>query len=135
MKAYLLDTSIYSQPLRRHPVMASLHRWSSAGDRSCRISIVTLAEVEFGLELEKSQGRRQKYRDLLEGRLEVVPCGVEIWQRFARLKARQHAVGRAVADLDLLVASTALVFDWTLATLNHRDFSRIEGLRWEDWSK
>ena len=39
-----------------------------------------------------------------------------------------------VADLDLLIAATALVHDWTVATLNHADFSKIESLKWQDWS-
>jgi predicted nucleic acid-binding protein len=39
-----------------------------------------------------------------------------------------------VADLDLLIAATAMVNSFTVATLNRQDFSRIEGVAWEDWS-
>ncbi|MCC5846911.1 MAG: type II toxin-antitoxin system VapC family toxin [Verrucomicrobia bacterium] len=120
--------------MRRKPVMAALKHWHVAGDRNCKVSIVSLAEVEFGIELEESELRREKYRQLLQNRLEVVPTGAEVWQRFAKVKARQQKLGRVVADLDLLIASTALFFDWTVATLNHQDFSKIEGLKWEDWS-
>lgn len=130
---YLLDTSVYSQPLRRKPVLPALTRWRDAGDAACRVSIVTLAEVEFGIELEQSPARREKYRHLLQDRLEPVPCTTDIWLRFARLKARQQTLGRRVADLDLLIAATALVHDWTVATLNHTDFSKIESLKWQDW--
>ncbi|MEX2382847.1 MAG: type II toxin-antitoxin system VapC family toxin [Opitutales bacterium] len=134
MMTYLLDTSVFSQPLRRKPVMAALTHWRDVGDLTCKVSIVTLAEVEFGLELEQNQRRREQYQHLLLNRLERVPCDPDIWQRFARVKARQQKLGRIVADLDLLIASTALVFDWTVTTLNHQDFSKIEGLKWEDWS-
>ena len=133
-KTYLLDTSVFSQPLRRKPVIQALKNWQRAADANCRISIVTLAEVEFGIELEQSEIRREKFRTLLQNRLEVVPSGPEVWQQFARVKARQQQLGRIVADLDLLIASTALVNDWTVATLNHHDFSKIESLKWEDWS-
>ncbi len=114
--------------------MSALTHWRNAGDLDCKVSIVTLAEVEFGLELEQSETRRQQYQHLLLNRLKTVPCDLDIWQRFARVKARQQKLGRVVADLDLLIASTALVFDWTVATLNHQDFSKVEGLKWEDWS-
>ena len=134
MKTYLLDTSVFSQPLRRKPVMSALSHWRDAGDANCKVSIVTLAEVEFGIELEQSELRREKYRHLLQDRLVSVPCETDVWQRFARVKARQQKLGRMVADLDLLIASTALMFDWTVATLNHVDFSKIESLKWEDWS-
>ncbi|MCC5844209.1 MAG: type II toxin-antitoxin system VapC family toxin [Verrucomicrobia bacterium] len=130
---YLLDTSVYSQPLRRKPVISALKHWAKAGDSNCKISVVTLAEIEFGLELERSTARQTQYESLLQNRLEIVPCGMQIWQRFARVKARQQKIGRVVADLDLLIASTAMVFDWTVATLNHHDFSKIENLKWEDW--
>ncbi len=40
-----------------------------------------------------------------------------------------------IADLDLLIAATALVHRLTVATLSVRDFSAVEGLAWEDWSK
>lgn len=134
MTCYLLDTSVFSQPLRRKPVMAALSRWRDAGDTACKVSVVTLAEVEFGIELEENENRREKYRHLLLDRIEGVPCGPEVWHRFARVKARQQKLGRMVADLDLLIAATALVHDWTVATLNHTDFSKIESLKWEDWS-
>jgi tRNA(fMet)-specific endonuclease VapC len=54
---------------------------------------------------------------------------------FARRKARQKKSGREIADLDLLIAATALVHRLTVATLNARDFRSVEGLSWEDWSR
>jgi tRNA(fMet)-specific endonuclease VapC len=42
---------------------------------------------------------------------------------------RQH-----IGTLDLRIAATALVHDLTLVTRNQKDFSRVPGLRFEDWS-
>jgi predicted nucleic acid-binding protein len=36
---------------------------------------------------------------------------------------------------NLLIAATAACHQLTLATLNHQDFSKIEGISWEDWSQ
>lgn len=36
--------------------------------------------------------------------------------------------------LELLIAATAAHHQWTVVTLNSRDFSRIEGIAWEEWS-
>jgi predicted nucleic acid-binding protein len=132
---YLLDTSVYSQPLRKRAVEAALVRWSDAGDAACAVSAVTVGEVEFGLRLEKRPQRRRKYEALLDGRLTVLPTSMDVWLEFARRKARQQVLGAPVADLDLLIAATALVNGLTVATLNVTDFARIEGLSWEDWSK
>ena len=130
---YLLDTSVFSQPLRRKPVEASLLRWKAVGDAECGVAIVSVAEVEFGLGLEDSSRRLEKYRAILEGRLTVLPADDSVWRAFARMKARQQRAGRNVADLDLLIAATAAVRELTVATLNTSDFSRIEGIAWEDW--
>jgi predicted nucleic acid-binding protein len=132
---YLLDTSVFSQPLRNKPVLRSLERWQAAGDARCRVSAVSVAEVEFGLHLEASSGRWQKYDALLRGRLEVLPTGSEVWEEFARRKARQHKLGRVVADLDLLIAATATHHGLIVATLNAKDFQKIDGLAWESWAE
>jgi len=132
---YLLDTSVYSQPLRRRPVMAALGRWRDAGDGHCRVSVVSIAEVEFGLHLEGRAERHERYRTLLTGRLGVVATDPAVWEEFARRKARQQILGMPVADLDLLIATCAACHRLTVATLNARDFARIEGCAWEDWSE
>ena len=135
MRRYLLDTSVFSQPLRKRPVEAALLRWSEAGDAACAVSAVSVGEVEFGLALENRVERRRKYEALLEGRLEILQTTMDVWKEFARRKARQQILGAVIADLDLLIAATALVHRLVVATLNTADFARIEGLSWEDWSR
>ena len=46
---YLLDTSVYSQPLKNRPVAAALRHWMRAGDKNFFTCEVCLAEVEYGL--------------------------------------------------------------------------------------
>ncbi len=131
---YLLDTSVYSQPLRKRPVMAALERWKGMGDAACRVCVASIAEVEYGLHLEGRPQRWEQYRLLLEGRLEVMPMDVGVWQEFAKRKAKQQKLGRVVADLDLLIGACAAHHGLVIATLNTQDFKKIEGLAWEDWS-
>jgi len=130
---YLLDTSVYSQPLRRKPMERALLRWRDAGDRECRVSMVSVAEVEWGLHRENQEMRWRRYRELLFGRLSVIDTTEDIWHEFARMKARQVALGARVADFDLLIASTAVRHRLVVATLDRTDFSRIEGVAWEAW--
>lgn len=131
---YLLDTSVYSQPLRRSPVMPALRRWDDAGDERCVISVVCRAETEWGLLKSPDERRDQRYESLLKDRLKVLESDAECWRIFSVIKARQVLTGRIVGDLDLLIAATARRHDCIVATLNPSDFSKIEGIRWEDWS-
>ncbi|MDB4265522.1 hypothetical protein N9891_02095 [bacterium] len=54
---WLLDTSVFSQPLKKSPDQSVLERWKKVGDRSCLTSIVVtlnhraFARIE-GLEWE-----------------------------------------------------------------------------------
>jgi tRNA(fMet)-specific endonuclease VapC len=115
--------------------MRALEHWRDAGDATCRTSIVSVAEVEFGLNLEGNATRWEKYNSILKDRLEVLNVDARVWAVFAKMKARQHKLGAVVADLDLLIAATAITHGLKVATLNAKDFSKIEGLAWEDWSK
>lgn len=132
---FLLDTSVLSQPLRKNPSLPALTRWHQAGDRACLTSVVCHAEIEWGLLKSEDPQRQRRYQELIRPRLPALPTDSSCWEIFARLKARQFLLGEIVADLDLLLAATARQHDLTLATLNKNDFSRVEGLRWEDWSR
>jgi predicted nucleic acid-binding protein len=134
VRRYLLDTSIYSQPLRRRSDATVLRRWQQTGDSSCAVSIVSVAEVEWGLHKLASPEAWARFETLLRPRLTILPSDPAAWSRFARLKAQQMALGHPIADLDLLIAATAWVHDLTVVTLNLRHFSPITGLRVEDWS-
>lgn len=134
MPRYLLDTSVYSQPLRRRPVIKALERWQEVGDDACAVAQVTIGEIEWGLHYENNPRRWEKYAALVQNRLTSYETGTGVWSLFARMKARQQRLGEPVSDLDLLIAATAKEQGLTIATLNSRDFSRIEGLAWENWS-
>jgi tRNA(fMet)-specific endonuclease VapC len=51
------------------------------------------------------------------------------------LRARLEAVGKPIGAYDLLLAGQAIHHDMTLVTANVAEFSRVKGLKWEDWSK
>ena len=131
---YLLDTSVYTQPLRHMPVMSALQRWDDAGDDRCAISIVCRAETEWGLYKSPDLRRNQRYEHLIRERLAVLQTDAACWKIFSSMKARQVHLGKIVGDLNLLIAATARQHDCIVATLNCSDFSKIEGIRWEDWS-
>ena len=132
---HLLDTSVYSQPLRR-PSSRNAHaiaRWQSLGDHRLATCVIVEAEVRTGLLTSGSARMSGLYEQTLRGNLISYPVDSNAAETFAQLKAKQIQAGSQVADLDLLIAACARSRGLIVATLNHRDFSRIEGLAWEDW--
>lgn len=131
---YLLDTSVCSQPIKRHPMQAALRRWNAASPQSVATSAICLAEIEWGLHKLGSERRWIGYRRDILPSLKSLPVDGSVLSKWAILKARQEVLGLPVKDLDLLIAATAIQYDSTVATLNALHFAQIEGLRWEDWS-
>ncbi|OHE87877.1 MAG: hypothetical protein A3G75_08825 [Verrucomicrobia bacterium RIFCSPLOWO2_12_FULL_64_8] len=156
---HLLDTSVYSQPVRRsmHPGVAA--RWSAVSPESAAISAVCEAEVLYGLKKHGSPQMREAYVSILRGRFSVLPVDQEVAATYADLRCdceRQGVTvealdlliaarellelskslhGVTVEALDLLIAATAKTHGLIVATLNVTHFFRIPGLAVEDWSQ
>ena len=50
------------------------------------------------------------------------------------IRAELARAGTPIGPYDTLIAAQALRRDRLLVTANGREFSRVAGLRWEDWS-
>ncbi|MFW6116888.1 MAG: PIN domain-containing protein [bacterium] len=65
--------------------------------------------------------------------LTVLTVGQEAASVFGQVKADLRRKGMLIEDLDLLIAATAKAHNLTLVTNNKAHFSRIAGLRLENW--
>ncbi len=133
MITHLLDTSVYSQRLRRRPVDGVVRRWAGLGDAGLAVSVICEAEVLFGLEKKASARLWTEYDEFLKDRIVVLPLDRRTIETYARLKAALRHRGVVVGEFDLLIGATALANRLDLATLNAKDFEKIPGLRVEDW--
>ena len=66
--------------------------------------------------------------------LTVAPFSATDADRTARLKADLAARGQMIGAYDLMIAGQALARGWTVVTGNTHEFSRVEGLKLEDWA-
>jgi len=132
---HLLDTSVFSQPIKDSPVESVLDRWSSLGEAAVCTSAICLAEVLQGLEQKKSEKYWRRYRELLESRYPVLAIDEPVASQYAKLSAAQREAGRPVSALDLFIAATARRHGLIVATLNVRHFTGIPGVDFEDWSR
>ena len=125
---YLLDTNVLSE-LVRMSVNEAVSRWSEQQwPQDQAISVVTLGEIRFGLEL-MSAGRQ---RDALETAVRLtLPArfgerllivGPEVADIYGRLLGQGRRTGVEVGDRDLLIAATALFHGLTVVTRNVSHF-------------
>ncbi|MGI8643565.1 MAG: type II toxin-antitoxin system VapC family toxin [Thermomicrobiales bacterium] len=93
------------------------------------VSTTSIAEVLEGAYRSSDPPRQlQTYGRFFSG-YSVLDVTAPIADRFAEIRARLRRQGNMIADMDLLIAATALVHDLTLLTGNARHFSHVPGLR------
>ena len=107
-------------------------RLVQAGLSQCVISEVSLAEMLVGAYKSERKTEFQEIQKLRE-LFSPIALSYDILDRYAKLRVLLEAQGNRLEDMDLFIAATALANDYTLVTHNTRHFSRIPGLKLEDW--
>jgi len=128
--SFLLDTDTCSAFLKKNNAVFS--RFVQYGGR-LQISVVTLAELTVWVRRPgASPQRAQSLRDLLI-LAPTIAVDMPVAERFGEVWAQELTLGRLTPDLDLLIASTALVHGLKLVTHNVQDFANVPGLQVVDW--
>jgi predicted nucleic acid-binding protein len=86
-------------------------------------SVVTIAEISGGMR----SGERRAVTRLLDS-FQAVPVNRAIAWRAGELRRTYHRSHHTIGTADYLIAATALVTGYELATLNVRHFPMIEDL-------
>ena len=129
--AYLLDTNILSD-LVRHPQGMVAARITKAGEGSVCTSIVAAAELRYGAAKSNSAKIADRV-DLILSALEILPLEVPADHQYAALRHHLTRQGTPIGPNDLLIAAHALANDLTIVTANVGEFSRVPGLKVENW--
>jgi tRNA(fMet)-specific endonuclease VapC len=130
---YLLDTDtiIYALKANRNVTRS----FEDKAPQSKALSAITYGELFFGaMKSSAPQVNLAKVRRVAE-LFPVIDVSRAIMETFGSLKADLERRGTRVDDFDLVIASTALVLNYTLVTNNERHFRHIPGLRVENWTR
>jgi tRNA(fMet)-specific endonuclease VapC len=130
--AYLLDTDTISATMRPRPDLHLARRIANVPDDALFFASITLGELLFGA----MRRRNQRLLDEIFEFAEFVPVlsfDDDAARVYALLKTELERQGTPLAEPDLRIAATALVWDLTLVTGNVRHFARVPGLTVENW--
>jgi tRNA(fMet)-specific endonuclease VapC len=128
---FLLDTNIVSD-IVRHPRGKIANRISEVGEGDVCTSIIVAAELRYGATKKNSPLLTAQLEAVL-GALEVLALEAPADLRYGKIRASLERKGRPIGANDLLIAAHAQSLDLTLVTDNEREFSRVDGLRIENW--
>jgi len=123
---FLLDTNVVSELRRARPHGAVLAWLNAMSEASLRISAATLGEIQRGIEFtrERDPARAREieaWADKVEQAFAVVPADAAVFRQHARLMRKRSDATYE----DALIAATAHVYDFTVATRNTADFAGL----------
>jgi len=128
---YLLDTNTCVYAIKREPSV--LRHLQDRSPDDFGVSAITLAELWFGAIKSSRPQRTRESVDAFLKPFEVLPFEAEAAEKYAEIRLQLEKEGRPIGERDLLIAAIARARGLTVVTHNAREFSRVSGLRVEDW--
>ena len=125
----LLDTNICIYVMRGHP--PAVYARFDAQTEPLGVSIVTVAELEYGVHNSSQRLKNARALDKFLDQLQIVPWDRACAKQYAKIRSQTKS--QPIGSEDVMIAATALALDALLVTNNGREFTRIDGLRWENW--
>ena len=129
--SYLIDTNIIIYRLKNRG-MVNEH-FEKHRDEDMYISSIVYGELVYGAKKSMFVEKNLATANLVKTIFHVIDTSTEIMAIFGEIKAYSEKIGKPTADLDLIIAATALENDLTLVTHNTKHFNHIPHLELEDW--
>ncbi|AHF91598.1 twitching motility protein PilT [Opitutaceae bacterium TAV5] len=128
--SYMPDTNALSAYMRGDH--AGLRRRMQAAFPELCLSVIVLAEREFGVTKGTSESARLRLAELAS-LLPVEPWTREDAHHYAAIRHDLESKGQGIGPLDTLIAAQARRLGATLVTRNIREFGRVDGLQVVNW--
>ena len=139
--AWLLDTNILSEGRKMRPEPRVTAFFEDHPLNQLFISVINIAEIRFGIELQQDPARRADLNDWLtrilrpafEGR--ILSVTDEIFLKWRLMMEEGGKGGHTYSHPDLFLAATALHHGLTLVTRDRRDFDKTGVLVFNPWDQ
>ena len=131
---YMLDTNICIYAIKHKPekVLEELQRHNPS---DVCISAVTYAELIHGVEKSAAIEKNRLALSLLLANIEIFDFDVKAADCYGKIRAELEKIGSPIGPLDMMIAGHARSLEFTLVTNNMKEFSRVSGLRLENWAE
>lgn len=129
----MLDTNICIYIIKRKP-KAVIERFLRTDLSQIGISSITMSELTYGVHKSVKPEQNQIALAQFLAPLEIWPYGDEAAHYYGGLRAYLEKKGTPIGSLDMLIAAHALSIACSLITNNIKEFTRVPGLKLENWA-
>jgi hypothetical protein len=132
--SFLLDTNAVSEWVKPRPDPGLIGWMEAADEDRVFVSVISLAELGYGVERLPAGKRRKRLEEWLrhelplrfEGR--ILPIDSDVAEAWGKTVSRSEAAGRPIGVMDAFLAATAEVHRLTLVTRNVSDFPLLKAV-------
>jgi tRNA(fMet)-specific endonuclease VapC len=112
------------------------HRFKTAAAQSpIAVSSIVVFELEYGIaKSTRKSSNAEALRGLLANSLDVLAFDGDDALISGEIRAKLEVLGTPIGSWDVMIAGHALRHGATLVTANIREFSRVDGLKLENWA-
>ncbi len=126
----LIDTDVCIEILRGNKKVINKR---NKFDEAISISFMTVAELFYGAQNSSNPEHNQSIVEEFLLTLQIIQSDFSIMKRFGLIKATLKKKNNLVPDADIIIASTAIEKCEFLVTGNTEHFSRMDGLKIDNW--
>jgi len=131
MIKYLIDTDIASYAIKN--VQNVIDNFIKHDKDDLYISSITYAELMYGAMRKDSDKIKNSVVSFVQ-RLKMTDFDEVCSELYADIRVNLEKSGTPLDHIDVMIAATAVSIDAVLITHNVKHFSKIKGLKVEDWS-
>ena len=132
--SFLVDTNAVSEWVKPRPNPGLIGWMESADEDRIFISVVSLAELHYGVERMAAGRRRSRLEQWLQHELplrfesRILPVDTKVAEAWGKTVSRSEAAGRPIGAMDAFLAATAETHHLTLVTRNVADFPLLKAV-------
>ena len=133
MSDYMLDTDTCAFILRKSSPALMARIQTVPLQQQC-MSVVTLAELLYGVQVSSRKKANRDAVDLLARHVRVIEWTADAAEHYAEIRADLKKKGQQLGANDLMIAAHARSMGAFIVTNNVKDFGRVKALKLENWT-
>ncbi|BAZ79969.1 type II toxin-antitoxin system VapC family toxin [Sphaerospermopsis kisseleviana CS-549] len=129
---YLLDTNVCIMYLKGRSLSINYHLDNLEPEKVAVCSVVK-SELFYGSKRSNNPEKALKIQKSFLYQFVSLPFDDNCAEVYGQIRADLAKIGTPISSNDIQIAAIALANNLILVTHNVREFSRIDGLKFEDW--